>query len=343
MPSFPLALVLAGTALAAQTPALVLPQASPRAKVAQTVGLTEISVVYARPSVHGRKVWGGLVPFGQVWRAGANENTVVTFSTPVKAGGVALPAGSYGLHMLPTASTWTVMFSTQSQAWGSYSYDPREDAARFTVTPVAAEDLDRLAYTFDEVSDAGATLSLRWEKLRVPIRIEVDTNRVVAASLREQLRGLPRFFPEGWAGAASWCAAHDVNLEEALGWADRSLEMKETFLGLRTKALILEKRGDAAAAGTLRARALALATEAEVNNMGYALLGQGKADEALELFRRNVKDHPDSWNTYDSLAEALAAKGDRAGAVLNYGKALERVKAEDQRARIRGELAKLKD
>jgi len=342
MHSFPFVLLLVATALAAQAPPLVLPQASPRAKVAQTVGLTEISVTYARPSVHGRKVWGGLVPFGQVWRAGANENTVVTFSTPVKAGGVALPAGSYGLHMLPTASAWTVMFSTQSQAWGSYSYDPKEDAARFAVTPVPAEDLDRLAYTFDEVSDNAATLSLRWEKLRLPIRIEVDTNQVVAASLREQLRGMPRFYPEGWAGAAGWCARHDVNLEEAMGWIDRSLAMKATFNGLRTKALLLEKRGDAAGAATFRAQAMTLATEAEVNNLAYALLGQGKVEEALELFRRNVKDHPESWNAYDSLAEGLAAKGDKPAAIQNYQKALEMVKAEDQRARIRGELAKLK-
>ncbi|BDU73214.1 DUF2911 domain-containing protein [Mesoterricola silvestris] len=337
----PFGLLLAASALAAQTPPLVLPQASPRAQVAQTVGLTDITVTYARPSVHGRKVWGGLVPYGQVWRAGANENTTVTFSTPVKAGGVALPAGTYGLHMLPTAAAWTVIFSNESHAWGSFSYDPREDAARFTVTPVAAEALDRLEYAFDEVTDGAATLSLRWEKLRVPLRIEVDTNQVVVASLREQLRGLPRFSAEGWAGAAGWCVRHDVNLEEAQAWVDRSLEMKETFGALRTKALLADKRGDAAGAAALRTRAMAVATEAEVNNLGYALLGQGKVDEALDLFRRNVKDHADSWNAYDSLAEGLAAKGDKAGALKNYQQALGMVRAEDQRARIRTELAKL--
>jgi hypothetical protein len=327
--------------LLAQAPALVVPQPSPRATVTQTVGLTEIGVTYARPSAHGRKLWGGLVPYGQVWRAGANENTVVTFSTPVKVGGATLPAGSYGLHMLPTPADWTVIFSGQSHAWGSFSYDPKEDVARVTVTPVPAEDTDRLLYTFDEPSETAVTLSLRWEKLRVPIKVEVDTKQVVVASLREQLRGLPRFSAEGWAGAAGYCARHDVNLEEALTWVDRSLEMKEFFAALRVKALLLEKKGDARGAETLRAKATSIATEADLNNLGYTLLGQGKVDEALSLFRKNVADHPDSWNTYDSLAEASAIKGDKAAARQNYQLALDKVKAEDQRTRIRTELARL--
>jgi tetratricopeptide (TPR) repeat protein len=310
--------------------------------VSQKVGLTDIDVAYHRPAVKGRKVWGGLVPYGKVWRAGANENTVVTFSTPVTVGGVALPAGRYGLHILPTATEWTVIFSEQSHAWGSFSYDPKEDVARLRVTPVATEPTERLAYTFDDPTEKGVTLSLRWEKLRVPIPIEVDTKQVVVQSLREQLRGLPRFFPEGWSAAAGWCVRNDVNLEEAQAWVDRSLTMRETYPALRTKAALLEKKGDTQGAEALRTRALAIATEVEINQAGYNLLGQNKVDEAIALFRRNVQEHPDSWNTYDSLAEAYALKGDKAQAVTNYQRAFELVKQEDQRARIQDELAKLK-
>lgn len=340
-----LALLVVAPALVAQAPPLRLPEASPRATVSQKVGLTDVEVTYNRPAVSGRKVWGGLVPYGQVWRAGANENTVVTFSSPVRVGETTLPAGRYGLHLLPTATAWTVIFSSQSHGWGSYSYDAKEDVARVQVMPVATEPTEpteRLAYTFDDPSEQGVTLSLRWEKLRVPIPVAVDTKAVVVQSLREQLRGLHQFFPEAWSSAAGWCVRQDVNLDEAMTWVDRSLAMRESFTGLRTKAALLEKKGDAKGAEALRAKALAKATEGEVNQLGYALLGQKKVDEALVLFQRNVQDHPDSWNVYDSLAEAYALKGDKAQAAANYRKALDKVKREDQRTRIQGELDKLK-
>ena len=342
MRRFAFALLAAAPVLFAQAPPLVLPVASPRAQVSQRVGLTDIDVTYHLPAVKGRKVWGGLVPYGKVWRAGADENTVISFSTPVTVGGTTLPAGHYGLHMLPTDADWTVIFSSQYQAWGSFSYEAKEDLARVKVMPQAAEPTERLAYTFDDPSENGVTLTLRWEKLRVPIPLVVDTKQVVVLSLRDQLRGLPRFFPEGWNQAAGWCVRNDVNLDEAAAWAERSLAMRETYGGLRIKAALLEKKGDAKGAETLRAKALTLASEAELNNQGYALLAQNKLDEAIGLFQRNVKEHPESWNAYDSLAEAYALKGDKAKATANYQKAFDLVKQEDQRTRIQDELAKLK-
>src|SRR6187401_3267360 len=115
------------------------PNASPAASVSQTIGLTDIAVTYHRPATNGRKIWGGLVPYDQVWRAGANQNTTISFSTPVTVNGTKLAAGTYGLHMIPTASQWTVIFSNESGAWGSFSYDQKEDAARITATPQTAE------------------------------------------------------------------------------------------------------------------------------------------------------------------------------------------------------------
>src|SRR3954454_16998201 len=184
--------------LSAQAPPLVLPKQSPRASVGQTVGLTTVSITYDRPAVNGRQIWGKLVPFDSVWRAGANENTVIEFSSPVRVGGQALEAGRYGLHMIPTQGDWTIVLSRQANAWGSFSYDPKEDALRFTATPVAGEMHERLAYTFDDPTESVVVATLRWEKLAVPFTVEVDTKAVVTDSLREQLRGLGRFFWQPW-------------------------------------------------------------------------------------------------------------------------------------------------
>ncbi|HEU4734212.1 MAG TPA: DUF2911 domain-containing protein, partial [Kofleriaceae bacterium] len=125
-------LLLFASATADAQVALKLPEQSPAATVSQTVGLTEITVVYHRPAVNGRPIWGKLVPYGETWRAGANENTTIAFSTDVKVGGKPLKAGTYGLHMLPTAKDWTIMFSTMTAAWGSFTYDQKEDALRVT-------------------------------------------------------------------------------------------------------------------------------------------------------------------------------------------------------------------
>ncbi|MGH7498751.1 MAG: DUF2911 domain-containing protein [Gemmatimonadales bacterium] len=262
---------------AAQAPPLILPKVSQRASVAQTIGLTEITIRYDRPGINGREVWGQLVPFDTVWRAGANENTVLTVSSPVKVQGQPLAAGRYGIHMIPTSGDWTVILSREANAWGSFSYDPKEDVLRVKTTPRPSEPEERLIYTFDDPDSASVVASLRWEKLAVPIKIEVDSKQVVADSLREQLRGLGRFFWQPWAQAAAWCDANGVNLEEATQWADKSTGLNENFTNLSTKASLLGKRGDAAGEADFSRRALALATENEVNLFGYGLMGQGKS------------------------------------------------------------------
>jgi DUF2911 family protein len=334
--------IAAAPTLLAQAPPLVLPKQSPRASVSQTVGLTEITIRYDRPAVNGREIWGKLVPFDSVWRAGANENTVISFSSPVRIGGHPLEPGRYGVHMIPTQADWTVIFSRQANAWGSFSYDPKEDALRVTATPAAGDMHERLAYTFDDPSDSSVIATLRWEKLAVPIPIEVDSKAVVVDSLRTQLRGLGRFFWQPWSQAAAWCAGNGVNLEEATTWADRSIAMNENFTNLRVKAALLGQRGDVAGAGAAERRSLAVATEADLNTYGYLLMGQGKVDSAIAIFRKNVKEHPKSWNTYDSLAEAFAKKGEKKLAVENYSKALAMVQDPDQRKRIEAVMAGLR-
>lgn len=326
----------------AQVPPLQFPAASPKASVSQTVGLTDVTVRWSRPAVNGRKVWGGLVPYGEVWRTGADENTTLTFSTPVTVGGKALPAGSYGLHTIPGEKEWTVVLSTQAKAWGSYSYDPKEDAVRFTAVPKEGPHEERLLFTLADPTDRSVAVTLAWEKLRLSFPVEVDTKAVVLASLREQLRGLPRFGWQGWNFAAAWCVRNDTALDQAEEWVDRSIKMNRNFTNQSTKATLLEKKGDAKGAAALRESALALATEPELNQYGYQLLGQKKVDEAIRIFERNAKEHSTSWNVWDSLAEGWATAGDKKKAVANYEKALSMTDDEEQKKRIRGEIAKLK-
>ncbi|MEO7921006.1 MAG: DUF2911 domain-containing protein [Thermoanaerobaculia bacterium] len=335
-------LAAAGTSVAQGPPPLVLPEASQKATVTQTVGLTEISITYHRPGVNKRAVWGGLVPYNEVWRAGANENTVLSVSTPFSINGKTLPAGKYGVHVLPTEREWTLILSNQSNAWGSFSYDQKEDALRLAVTPQAAEFQERLQYTLDDPTDSSVIAHLRWEKMKIPLKIQIDVPNVVFESVRDQMRGLPRFFWQGWNQAAGWCLRNDTHLDEALKWSDESLKMQENYQNLRTKAAILEKKGDAVAAAALREKAQKLATEVDVNLQGYQLLQAGKTDEAIDVFRRNAKEHPASWNVHDSLAEALATKGDKAGAIASYSKALELVKDDTQKKRIQATIGRLR-
>jgi tetratricopeptide (TPR) repeat protein len=309
--------------------------------VSQVIGLAEFSIAYSRPAVNGRKVWGALVPFDSVWRAGANENTVLTASTPFTVAGQRLPAGRYGLHMIPTAAAWTIILSRQSNAWGSFRYNPAEDALRITVTPRPAETTERLQYTFDELRKDGVTLTLRWEKLAVPIALGIDHDRVVLDSLATQLRGIPQFFPDGWGQAATWALQYD-HLPEASGWADSALKIQLRFDGLSVKAAVLERQGHRAAADSLRQRAYAVATEAQLNAAGYQLLGAKRIDEAIGLFQRNVQAYPDSWNAYDSLAEAYGVKGDRKLAIANYQKAASMTTDPAQKSRIAAAIAALR-
>lgn len=162
------------------------PRPSLAASVSQRLGAdTDITITYSRPGVKGRVIWGDLVPYGMApgndysngkpfpWRAGANENTTIEFNHDLLIEGQRLAAGKYGLHMIPTRTTWTIIFSNRNADWGSFSYDQSADALRVTVTPVAAPDQEWLMYGFDDLAGTSATLYLRWEKLKVPIKIQL--------------------------------------------------------------------------------------------------------------------------------------------------------------------------
>src|SRR5947209_20430462 len=153
---------------------LNIPRVSQRGTVSQRLGLTDITIIYHRPEVGGREIWGKTVPYGKVWRAGANENTTITFSDDVSVEGKPLAAGTYGLHTIPDKDQWAIIFSKNSTSWGSFSYDEKEDALRVIVKPHAAEAFEQLTYTFEDVKPESAVATLRWETLAVPFQIGGD-------------------------------------------------------------------------------------------------------------------------------------------------------------------------
>lgn len=243
----------AGAAFAQQQ--LDLPRPSPNAWVSQMVGVTKISITYSRPGVKGRKIWGELVPYGEVWRAGANENTTITFSTPVKVEGHELAAGTYGFQTIPTAGDWTIIFSKDANEWGAYSYKQADDALRVQAKPQPAEMLERLAYEFDALTDTSAKVVLHWEKLRIPFTVEADTTKLLIgkanADAKSQLQ------------AAGWCIQNNTCLDDASRWVDASIAQQESFSNLRAKALLLAKKKDAKGAVSYGEKALAAAKTAK--------------------------------------------------------------------------------
>jgi hypothetical protein len=320
-------------------PALPAPEASPAASVSQRVGITDISISYHRPGVKGRTIWGTLVPYNEVWRAGANENTTITFSDPVTIQGKPLAAGTYGLHMIPSKSDWTIIVSKNSTSWGSFSYQENEDALRVKSEPKPAPSQEWLSYQVDLVAPNAVSVSLRWEKLEIPFKVEVDMPATVLRKIREEyLRGLARFGWQGWYQSAAFCATNRVNLDEANTWIDRSIRMNRNFNNLWVKSDLQELAGKGSDAKATRAEALKLANEAAINTLGYQYLGNGRTDAAIELFKINVEKYPDSWNVYDSLGEGYATMGEKKLAIEYYSKALAKTTDEAQKTRIRQTL-----
>ncbi len=269
----------------AQSTILDLPRPSQHAVVTQRVGITDITVNYHRPLVNGRKIWGGLVPYGQVWRAGANENTTITFTDPVTVEGKPLPKGTYGLHMFPGEKEWTVVFSKNSTSWGSFTYDEKEDALRVTVKPQSADLHEALAYDFDDVKPDSATVTLRWEKLAVPLKVGVNTNEIVQASLHNQLRGLAQYTWFGWDDAATYLVDNKVNLDEALKYEDSSLQNEERFDNLITKSRILDAMGKKDEATATRNKAIEMANALQLHGYGRTVM------DASSRARANKRKH----------------------------------------------------
>jgi len=234
-------------------------QASPAASVSQELGLGSVKVEYHRPAVKGRKIWGGLVPFGQVWRAGANEATTITFSDPVRVEGHPLEAGAYGLFAIPGPERWTLVFNRVAKQWGAFSYQAPQDALRVQVQPRPGPPQEYLAYAIRPSGPDGLRVELAWDTLVVGFDVDLAARERYWAYLERTLAGAG---PEEWQPlnqAAAYCLQSDSHLEQAMAWVERSIALKEGYRNLSLKAQLLRRAGRTAEARELLDRAVALA------------------------------------------------------------------------------------
>lgn len=293
----------------AQSFVLDLPLPSQRAEISQRIGITDVTITYHRPLVNGRKVWGGLVPYGKVWRAGANENTTITFSDPVQIEGKSLDKGTFGLHMIPNADDWTIIFSKNSTSWGSFSYDQAEDALRVVVKPKAVDMHNALAYSFDELKPDSAVVQMEWEKIAVPFRILVDVHDSVQASLKKQLRNLSQYSWMSWDDAANYLLAEKVSLDQALVYANMSIETEDRYDKEMTKSKVLFALNRKEEAATAQRRALDMASPLQMHFFARQLMAEKRNEEAFAIFRENAKKHPDLWFVHTGLARIDSSQG----------------------------------
>ena len=266
---------------AGQTPSSTfeVPTTNPRAMVRQRVAATDIEVKYSRPSVRGRTIFGALVPYGKVWRTGADAATKISFSTPVTLDGRAIEAGAYELFTIPGEREWVVILQPDRSQWGSYSYDPARDAARITARPVALGDpVQTLTISLDDLTTSAATLNISWDRIRVPVRIAVDVRTTVVPQLEAALRAEGR---RPYFQAAMFYFENDLDIDRAAELMALAVEANPTHIGmLYRQALILERKGDRAGAIAAAERSLAGAASAapelrdEYTRLNAALLAR---------------------------------------------------------------------
>lgn len=313
---------------------LTLPDVSQHAVTKQRVGLTDVKITYHRPLVNGRKIWGGLVPLGEVWRAGANENTIIEFGDAVSVEGQPLAKGTYGLHMIPTADSWTVIFSKMSTAWGSYTYSQAEDALRVMVKPRPNEMEEALEYEFEDLKADSATVTLKWEKLAVPFKIAVS-DETIFANIAGQMRGRAQYEWEAPNQAANFCLTKKIHLEDALKWVNLSIQNEERFENLATKSDVLKAMNKPDDAKKAWEQAIAKTTAVQLYSYARRLNSEKKDAEAMEMLKEVSKRYPETVQGHLANARIKSAAGDFAGAGEEAKKAQGISTSEQQKANIK--------
>lgn len=336
---------------------------NPRATVSEEVGVTSITIKYSRPDVNKRegKIWGdsNLVTNGfssanfitnkntSPWRAGANENTTITFEHDVKVEGQSIKAGTYGLFMAMGTDNVTIIFSNQSDAWGSFYYDEKYDALRVNVKPVVLEkSVEWLKYEFIEQREKYCVVALQWEKLSVPFRIDVDVDNIVLARIREELTSRKGFTPALILTATQFCFNKNINLEEALQWSKKAIDGQggqRTYITLRNLATAYEKLNRIPEADSTMAEALTIATANQYTAYGRILITQKRADKALEVLLANQKRYGDIFGVNNGLMSGYSAKSDFKNAVKYAEKAMVQAPSEAAKKTLEGQIAKLKE
>lgn len=288
----PMIIFAAALTALAQATAIRAPRPSQKASVMQTIGVTDVTITYSRPGVKGRKIWGDppaglaagtatlddqnkrpkdmvIVPYGHVWRTGANEATQFEVTDEVLINGQKLPAGSYSLHTIPGKDEWTIVFNSTANQWGSFNYDEKKDTLRVKAKPEwLTENQEWLMYSFDPVTDNSAQVNIRWEKVRVPFTVEVkDVKALTLAKMRAAVAAAK---PDDWRTplqAANYVFLSEDKMDptEAIGWLEQSIKVKETFGNLYSKARLLAAQGKTQEAIATGEKALVLGKEAKAN------------------------------------------------------------------------------
>ncbi len=332
---------------------------NPRAKITEEVGITDITITYSRPDVNKRegKIWGdgNVVTYGfstsssitnintAPWRAGANENTTITFEHAVKVEGKNIKAGTYGLSMAVWPDSVTVIVSNQTGAWGSFSYEDKNDALRVTVKPVVLDkSVEYLKYESIEHKEKYCVIALQWEKLSIPFKVEVDVDNIVIAKLREDVTGQKGFNQLNLLAAANYCLNKNINSEEALTWAQRAASLK-SFGTLNTLSTAYTKNNKLLQADSVMNEALAFANPNQYMGSGRSMITAKRSDRALEIFNANQKKNGDVYAVNAGFMSYYSAKGDFKKALEYADKALVQAPNDPTKTIINGFIAKLKD
>jgi hypothetical protein len=358
--------MLLGVSLSVQGQQVKMPRDSKMAGVSEQIGITDVTIHYSRPAVNGRegKIWGDLVPYGFVdyhygtskaapWRAGANESTTIEFSTDVAIEGKPLAAGKYGFFIAMGQDKATLIFSKDDNAWGSFYYNPASDVLRVDVPVIkTAESVERLKYQFGAETDSSAVASLEWEKVKIPFTIAVDLKKTRLDAYRHAFNSGE--FYEYWQNmqqAAEFCLVNNVNIEEGLSWADRSINTyfgDANFRTLSTYAGLLEKVGRVPEADSVMKVAFPKGSLDDIYSYGSDLLRMKKVKAALDAYKIGYDRAPNNWLMNFGMAKGYAAMGDKTAALKYADSSLQSVGEGDPGAkayvtRFRQSLADGKD
>jgi hypothetical protein len=336
-----------------------------RASVTQQVGPVEITISYGSPRVvlkgddRRGKIWGKLVPYGLTeldfndckscpWRAGANESTLFTTSDEIKVQGKSLPAGTYALFAITGPEEWTFIFSKNATSWGSYWYDPKEDALRVTAKPAKSEYHEWLTYEFTEREPAKATVALKWEELQVPFTITVDdVQKRWLARMKDELRGYTGFNWRNWQQASDYVLRNKLDPAVALDFAQRAAgpnfggDNQVLALATLARAQAANGKADEAAKTWDKAVNLPGATPVEIHQVGRSLLAEGKTEQAMSIFQTNAKRFPNQWPVHVGLMRGYAAQGDAKKALAEAKLALPQAPDEPNKKGLAAAIAKL--
>jgi len=334
------------------------PRGSQKATVKQTIGTTDIYITYSRPSVKGREIWGKLVPYGMnnfgfgtakesPWRAGADENTIIQFTHDVTFEGKAIAAGKYGLHMvIKENGDADIILSKNHTAWGSYFYEPSEDALKVTVKTKEVPHRELLTYDFVDVQPTSTIAALIWEKKHIPFKIEVPVTDIVISDIKKDLQSQAGFSRQNWEQAAGFALNNGGDLNEALKWANTSRSgqffSQKTFANAQLKASILTKMGKQSEGLKLMDESLESGTVFQVHSYGRSLISQGLNDKALKVLKWNATNYKNTWPVNYGLARAYAAKGNTKTAIKYLNKSLKLAPNKVSKDRVQGNIDRLK-